>query len=399
MTGLRITALLVVAMSAPLVGAEEPALKVMPYGTIFFSGYTNSGATNNSDIPLWAVSGSGSSGATVRGSRFGLKAAGAKVGAADLSGVVEADFFGGFPAVGIGDNMGVVRIRLAVVRLDWEHTALAVGQDWPLFAPANPTCLACTGIPLFAASGNPWARLPQARLEGKWPHVLIQAAVLSPSTGDFNAAFLAQPSTGNLSRLPFGEARVALKGWGEKKAGVLAIAGHVGRSRVVQGSSHVDVDSTAASVDLNVPIGAHVTLAGEGFVGKNLAGFQGGIFQGINPDFGVPPATGTATGTPTGTPAGIETKGGWLQLGIRPPGLDKGTFYLGVGADDPDDDGLVSVTKRDWRLQTRTADASFIYKVTPQLSFGGEVRHSETKLLQTGKQKNTQVNLAMGLSF
>jgi hypothetical protein len=379
----------------PSPSAATPALKVVPYGNIFFSGYHNTGATNNADIPLWAVAGPGSSGGTVRGSRFGLKASGAKVGTANLSGQIEADFFGGFPSVGIGDNMGLVRLRLALARLEWEHTALVVGQDWSVFAPPNPVSLACTGIPMDAAAGNPWARLPQIRVEGRWAHVLAQGAVLAPSTGDSNSSFLVQPSSGGLGQLPFGEARLAFKGWGDKKAGVVGVSGQAGRSRVIQTAGHVDIGANAVAVDLNAPIGGHVTLAGEAFTGKNLAGFQAGIFQGINPDFGVPPATGTATGTPIG----IHTKGGWAQLGVTLPGFEKGTFYVTAGVDDPDDSDLVSVTKRDWRLENKSLAGSFVYMVSPQLSFGGEVRHMQTQLLQTGKQENTHINLAMSLAF
>jgi hypothetical protein len=414
MRGLRIIAVAALVSCSGIVAADEPAatpsptpavtpspsaapspLKVVPYGTIFFDGYHNTGATNNADIPLWAIAGPANTGATARGSRFGLKVSGAKVGTANLSGVVEADFYGGFPAVGIGDNMGIVRLRLAVARLEWEHAALFVGQDWAVFNPLNPVSLACTGIPMDAAAGNAWARLPQIRVEGRWTHLLAQAAVLSPSTGDFNSSFLTQPSSGNLGELPFGEARLALRGWGEKKAGVVAISGQAGRSRVIQTSGHVDIGASAVGVDLNVPIGAYVTLAGEGYTGKNLAGFQAGIFQGINPDFGIAPATGTATGTPVG----IDTKGGWAQLGVTLPGFEKGTFYVTAGADDPDDADLVSVTKRDWRLENKSLAGSFVYKVSPQLSFGGEVRHVQTKLLQTGTQENTHVNLAMSLAF
>jgi hypothetical protein len=403
MIGPRMTAFVAVLLlsGSSSLPAEEPAstpsplLKITPYGTVFFSGFSNSGGTNNTDIPLWAVAGPGSSGGTVRGSRFGLKASGTKVGSANLSGVIEADFFGGFPSVGIGDNMGVVRVRLALARLEWERTAVVVGQDWAVFAPANPASIACTGIPLAAASGNPWARIPQIRVEGRWPHVLVQGAVLAASTGDFSSSFLAQPSTGGLSRLPFAQGRAALKGWGEKKTGSLAVSAHIGKSRVLQTSGHVDVDSSGVAADLNLPLGAHVALTGEAFTGKNLAGFQAGIFQGLNPDFGVPPETGTAAGAP----AAIRTKGAWAQLGVTPPGLDKGTFYVAVATDDPKDGDLVSVTKRDWRLQNKALAGSFVYKASPQLSFGGEVRYAQTRLLQTGKQKNTHVNLALALAF
>jgi hypothetical protein len=179
---------------------EAPAVKVTPYGSVYFNGFHNADAVNNEDVPLWAVGGAGDTSATARQSRFGLRisapaAFGAKVGA-----VVEADFFGGFPAIGTGENFGQVRLRLANARLDWEKTSIVLGQDWMVFAPVNPTSLACAAIPLFAAAGNPWARIPQIRLERRFGSVLTQAAVLAPESGDFNSTFLAQPNSGALSQ-------------------------------------------------------------------------------------------------------------------------------------------------------------------------------------------------------
>ena len=55
-----------------------------------------------------------------------------------------------------------------------------------------------------------------------------------------------------------------------------------------------------------------VTFSGEAFTGRNLAAFQAGVFQGINPDA----AIGTATGSIDDGPRAIETRGGWTQLAV-----------------------------------------------------------------------------------
>ncbi|MDH3530565.1 MAG: hypothetical protein OEQ28_13455, partial [Acidobacteriota bacterium] len=140
--------------------------RITPYGIIFFNAFSNSGGTNNADDPLWAAPGArGNASASGRQTRLGVRFEGGKLGNANVKGVVEADFYGGFPAVGIGEHMGVVRLRLANVRLDWERTSVIVGQDWMIFAPNSPTSLAAQAIPQFASAGNPWARLPQVRVE------------------------------------------------------------------------------------------------------------------------------------------------------------------------------------------------------------------------------------------
>lgn len=189
-------------------------VRVIPYGTIYFNAFTNSAGTNNADIPLFAAtSGKGNTSASVRQTRLGLRIEGGKIGKAKLSGVVEADFFGGSPAIGIGENFGVVRIRLANARLDWEKTSLVIGQDWVPFAPNSPVSIADAAIPQFAAAGNNWARLPQIKIEQRWNKgkVVWQGAVLAPQTGDSNstANFLLQPNSGALSKLPFLQTRIA----------------------------------------------------------------------------------------------------------------------------------------------------------------------------------------------
>ena len=110
---------------------------------IFFNAFTNSGGSNNADDPLWATtSGQSNASASGRQTRFGVRITGGRIGNANVTGVVEADFYGGFPGVGIGENMGVLRLRVAKAKFDWERTSLTVGQDWVIFAPNNPTSLA-----------------------------------------------------------------------------------------------------------------------------------------------------------------------------------------------------------------------------------------------------------------
>ena len=388
--------------AAPEASAAPPAAdkwKLTPYGILFFNGFDNSGGTNNGDVPLWATGGSANASASARQSRLGLKLSGLRAAGGKLSGIAEVDFYGGFPAVGIGDNMGVVRLRLASARIDWEHTTLLVGQDWMVFAPANPVSLACAGIPLMAASGNPWARLPQVRLERRQGVLTLQAAVLAASTGDFSSAFLYQPATGALSQTPFLQARAAVSAknaYGTGKPASFGVSGHYGRAKVLgtAGASDATVDSAAASADFSLPLGGRVSLAAEGFAGKNLAGFQAGVFQGLNPDYGVAGPSGiTLVG-----PQSIETKGGWAQLAATAvPGHL--SFYGTYGVDDPKDADLVSVSKTNWRSRNRSYALSFIHKVTPQASWGIEVRRIDTRFLETGSKRDTQVNLATTLEF
>ena len=265
-------------------GIDLGPVRAVPYGTIYFNAFGNSGGTNNADDPLFATpTNQGNVSMSVRQTRLGLKLEGPTVLHAKSRGQIEADFFGGFPAVGVGDNFGIVRLRLAFVRLDWEKTSVEAGQDWMVFAPNNPVSIAAAAIPQMAAAGNPWARLPQIRVERRWASgkVLWQGAVLAPSTGDSPTAttspFFLQPTTGAASRVPFFQSRVAFNNanWlGTKKSGSIGISGQYGRARVANTSSNNQIESVGVAADWNFPIVARLTVNGEAFSVATWPGFK-----------------------------------------------------------------------------------------------------------------------------
>jgi hypothetical protein len=375
--------------------AAAPAIKVVPYGIVYFNLFSNDGATNNGDVPMWALAGPGSVSASGRQSRFGFRVTGATLGRAKASAVVEADFFGGFPAVGIGDTMGVLRLRLANARLDWTRGSLIVGQDWMVFAPANPVSLSAAGIPLLAATGNVWSRLPQIRGEWKTAAILLQGAVLAPATGDFSSAFFYQPGSGALSQQPFVQGRAAFTAAslaGIKKPVTLGVSGHYGRSRVLAPMDRT-VDSRGVAVDWSLPLGPRITLSGEAFAGRNLAGFQAGIFQGINPESAIAGGSGLVLDGPRA----IRTRGGWAQVVV--PLTASLSANAAFGLDDPLDEDFVTLVKREARLRNAAATAGFQHKVTSYLTWGLEYRHITTNLLVAGRKTDNHVNLAVTFGF
>lgn len=386
-------------------GIDIGSARLTPYGTIFFNAFGNSGGTNNADVPLFATpTGSGNVSASVRQTRLGLKLEGAKVGKARLGAVIEGDFFGGFPSVAIGENFGIFRLRLAYARLDWERTSATVGQDWMVFAPVNPTSMAAAAIPQLAAAGNIWARLPQAKIERKiGTHITWQGALLAPQTGDSatNAAFFLQPTSGAVSRVPFFQSRIAFadKNWlGTKKAGSIGLSGHYGRSRVFTGTANLrnDLESVGVALDWNFPIAARVSILGEAFFGRNLGGFQSGVFQSYNNDF----AYRNGTSVIGGGVRAIGTRGGWTQIAFTPPVLQNRLgIYGSIGVDDPSNKDLVSISRRDWRTRNLAFAADLIYKFTPQFSIGAEVRRFRTNYFYSSRQNANHINLGASYTF
>jgi hypothetical protein len=379
--------------------------RAIPYGTIYFNVFSNSSGTNNADVPLFAAAGAGNISATARQTRLGLRLDGPILAGAKLTALVESDFFGGFPSIGVGETFGVVRLRLAYARLQWQHTGLEVGQDWTIFAPNNPVSIASAAIPQLVSAGNLWMRLPQVRIEhrgGRDVKWLAQAAVLMPGTGDFPTGtaspFLLQPGAGARARLPYFQGRVSLsqENWlGLKTAATLGVSANYGRARITTPAGDHESDSVGAALDWNLPLAPRLSLLGEAFFGRNLAGFQGGIFQGINSDF----AYRSGGVLVPGGPRAIGSRGGWAQLGFTPPGADRLTFYAGYGLDDPRDEDLVSVPARDWRARNQVFTASFLYKFSPQFSVGMEFRRFETLYTQSGRRLNNHINLGVATSF
>lgn len=387
------------------IGIDLGSVRLTPYGTIFFNAFTNTGAVNNLDVPLFAAaSGQSGSSASLRQTRLGMRIEGARAGNARLGAVVEADFFGGIPGVGIGENFGVVRLRLANVKLDWERTSLVVGQDWMPFAPLNPTSLAAAAIPQMAAAGNNWARIPQLRVDRKLGrNVTWQGAILAPQTGDSaaTAGFFLQPNAGAASHSPFVQSRIAFADtnlFGTKRAGSLAASVHYGRASALVGTSSLrrEVDSWGVAADWNLPFSKIVALTGEAFIGQALGGFQSGVFQTINADFArVQGVASTADGI-----RAVRTRGGWMQLAVTPQGpTGKLGLYGTVGIDDPDDHFLTSVAARDWRLRNLAFAGEVIYKFTPQLQFGVEFRQFETLYRITRARTARHLNLGLAYSF
>ncbi|HMO79413.1 MAG TPA: hypothetical protein PKD24_01345 [Pyrinomonadaceae bacterium] len=386
-------------------GIDLGHARLTPYGSIYFNAFSNSGGTNNADVPLFAtLAGRGGTGASLRQTRLGLRLDRFRIGNANATAVLETDFFGGFPSVGIGENFGVVRLRLANVRLNWERTSLTVGQDWSLFAPSNPTSLAAAAIPQLAASGNNWARLPQVKIEHNLNSSLaLQFAVAAQQTGDSatNAPFFLQPNSGSAARIPFLQGRVAYSRpsmLGTGSPGSVALSGHYGRSRVLIGTPAVrhDIDSVGVAADWALPLHKRLRLTGEAFFGRNLAGSQGGIFQGYNTEF----ALMSGSDLVPGGVRGIATRGGWIQVGFTPAVLrDRFSLYSSIGIDDPRDRDLVTIVPRDLRTRNLTYAFDAIYKVTPQFSIGAEYRRFWSTWTLSGRRTNNHVNLGAVYSF
>jgi len=99
-------------------------------------------------------------------SRVRLTVTGARAFNADITGKLEADFFGQ-----LNPNINLLRLRLAYINMDWGNTELRLGQDWiPMFiTDCYPGTVSFnTGTPI-----QPFGRNPQIRLTQKFGKVKL----------------------------------------------------------------------------------------------------------------------------------------------------------------------------------------------------------------------------------
>ena len=307
------------------------------------------------------------------------------------TGQVEIDFFGARPASGHGAVFNQPRLRLALVSLahasGW---ALVAGQDWAIFAPANPTSFAHYAVPLAASGGNPWMRLPQFRLQkssrmGGSKALLVQLAALRPTSGGDSptAGSLADPValSGERSGLPFFQARAAFSGVSNGRPNAIGVSGHYGQEK----AEPQTLGTWGIAVDGSVGLGSKAAITGEWWQGENLDTFQAGINQGVTQQ--------------AGTFQSIKATGGWAQASFF--ATSSVTLNGGFGLDDPDDAALTTLVTR---AKNQVAWANLMVKPHPNVTVAFEYNRFDTTFRTSASSPErsgtgNHANVAVVLTF
>jgi len=387
--------------AAPAVTAQS-RFPVTVYGTLLMNSVYDTALMNITDIPLFtgkqgadALGNDRSYSMTARQSRIGLKyESDREIMGAKLSGTVEVDFFGGKAPYGNGVDMDLLRLRLAYGRLDWHNFAIEAGQDWAIFAPLNPTSYAEFAIPSMSASGNPWIRLPQIRVEAHGSlsdnvSLLGQFAAMDPDMGDYNTAVFAStrpPGVGERGRAPAAEARFALTDKYDGRDFTIGVSGHYAHGKnagIVGGiAEQLSLDSWGAAIDYNLPVTKKFALSGEAYTGRGLGIFSVTAGQAIEPVgvFG---------------DRGVRARGGWAQAQFSfNPKWQVNAVY---GVEDPN--------VRDILVGSRTRNQSYmgnvIYKYTAHALVAWEYRRILTDFRNQilSNERGNTVNLALAYIF
>jgi regulator of replication initiation timing len=372
-------------------------------GIVLLNMYDNRGTVHNQDFPTLAAppqSGPlyvspGSFGGSLRQSQIKLQVFGPDIAGARTSADVHFDFAGGFPNAPNGVATGLVRLRTGTVRLDWTNTSIIAGQDRLFFAPLAPTSLATLATPALSYAGNLWGWTPQVRVERRMvlsesSSFLFQAGILDSLTGDVPPErYERYPSWGELSGQPAYATRVS---WSQRAFGqnfTVGVGGYYGRQN--WGFSR-NVDGWAGTTDLVLPLGKLFEFTGEFYRGRAVAGFGGGIGQGVL-------FTGSFT-NPATTFKGLDSMGGWTQLKFKPKA---NLEFNAVGLDNPFASELRKYNANSIYTFLNSRNLSplinFIYQVRSDVLFSTEYRRLQTTVLDSGSNHANHVNLSLGYIF
>jgi hypothetical protein len=292
--------------------------------------------------------------------------------------------------------MGLMRLRTAVLRLDWRHTSVVGGQDVLFLSPLAPTSLASLAQPALAYSGNLWSWTPQLRVEHRMDirggsNFTVQAGILDPLTGATPAdAFYRMPQAGEASRQPAYATRVAWTSADESRPKSFGVGGYYSRQNWGYGRL---VDGWAVTADASVPVSRLVALSAEFYRGRGIGGLGGALGNTVL-------YHGPAS-NPTTQVDGVDAFGGWAQVKMR--ASSRLEFNVAAGQDNPFASEFQEAAAAGAAYYRTVRDRSLltnvIYHPRSDLLLSMEYRRIESYRLTTPKRDADQVNLVMGVLF
>jgi hypothetical protein len=368
-------------------------------GIILMNAFSNRGTTDLPDLANRAFNSAsaGNVGATFRQSILGLQMIGPTIANGRTSASISVDFFGGYPQTHYGTTNGVMRLREAFARIDWDKTSVIVGQEAPIIAPLSPTSYATLAEPAFSWAGNLWVWTPQAVVEqrfrtGDSSYFSVSGALMAPLTEDIpTTSQFTFPGPGELSRRP---AFAAVTAWHSKRDGhatEIGLGGYTSRLNFEFGR---DFETWAATLYWRVPITKLFEFSGEGYRGMGIGGLGGAIWQSAiyngNPDL------------PSTVVRPLNSVGGWAQLKYR--ALPKLEFNAALGQD--------NVLAYDFRFAPQIVSDYVFPMARNRAAFGNAIYHLRSNVVlsleyrklwtyQYTGVRNTadQVNVGAGVSF
>lgn len=270
--------------------------------------------------------------------RIGINYSGPEIGGGGrLTGKFEVDFQNGGR-----ESRPRFRTRHAYVKLSWGAFSLLGGQTWDIISPLYPTVNNDT---LMWNAGNLGDRRAQVRFSYE-PHIgggQFSFAGGIGLTGAIDSKDLDGDGfrDGETSRKPNLQARLGYAHalWNANSRLSVGVSGHYGWEEMVTPvAGRKSFRSQSLNVDYILALHERVMLRGEGWFGRNLSDFRGGVGQGLN----------TVVGTE------IRSRGGWAELGIKLSRFYR--IFPGYTLDDPVDRDIPvqgRIKNRAWYIVNR----------------------------------------------
>ncbi|HUZ96367.1 MAG TPA: hypothetical protein VMU57_15800 [Edaphobacter sp.] len=258
-------------------------------GMVLFNGFVNTRRVDAAATPSVALSGPGSTGLSARQTIVGLDIDGPHVLGARTHGDVRLDMSASASGSGYTGSyaLGLVRLRTAHLDLNWSSTHAFFALDRPLISPETPSSLTAIAVPPLAWSGNLWVWNPQAGLSydaftSGAGSLRVQAALIDtadppPLFSNRETGSYVPPSTGEISRWPGIQTRVAFESSNEDSGARFGIGGYFAPHRT--SNSLFTFDSWAGAADFRIPVSRFMQFSGSAYWGSALGGLGGGAYK------------------------------------------------------------------------------------------------------------------------
>lgn len=361
----------------------------------------NSGRVDNFDVPSIAVPSAtslGSMGFSLRQSILGIEGTGPRFIGADTSADLQADFFGGMTSGYGASGSGVMRLRLARMRMDWTHTSLIGGLDTPFFSPNSPTSYLTVAEPGFSSAGNLWTWAPQIRVEQRFntnlTQVRVEAGVVDAPSYIPSLSGNRVPNPVEASRQPAYALRLSANDRDVSRPTSVGIAGIYLTQRF---AGAVTVTGGGGMLDWNFPVLPRTEFGGELFAGKGLDGFGAAPVPVVTQQDYTQYIMGTASAL-----ARIPSFGGWSQLKFRLNSSNEINF--GFGAVERNASDFRQAALHDSIIQTLAFKngslvINYIFRPRSDLIFSAEYRRLRTYEISGSPANAGQTGLTAGFLF
>jgi hypothetical protein len=370
-------------------------------GMFLMNTIVNSGQTDNFDVPTIAITGGNSGGSTgfsLRQSIIGLEGTGPRFLGADTSGDVQADFSGGSPG-GYGASVsGVMRLRLARMRVDWAHNSIIGGLDRPFFSPESPTSYLSVAQPEFSGAGNLWAWSPQLRVEQRFETRLTElkaeAGIVDVPSYVNSVGQLRAPSPGENSRQPAYALRISANGRDADHPASFGLAGIYVQEHFFTAGT---ISGGGGEADWRLPLLSRAEFSGEMFAGKGLDGFGAAPVPVVTTTNYVQYITSSA---PLLTRVGMY--GGWSQFTFRVN--TRSEFNVAAGGVARDAGAFRQAAAIDSIVQglgfkNESLMFNYVYRPRSDLVFSAEYRRFRTYEISGSEASAGQTGVTAGFIF